>query len=150
MEKKPSFTGSSKLDERFGLKPTVLVDVDAAPDPEIPPEDDSWEAPSGYLRCAKHQVFSVVLVAKDRKQIMIPYSLIESGSGTFNGDQFVFRFTRDETLFEATITGTITHMQRVFDKLAGGKAEMIRANGDELRSVTWAPVVEPEGAAESE
>jgi hypothetical protein len=140
--KKPSFTGSSKLDEKFGLTPTVLVDVNAEPDPSIPPDDETWEAPTGYLRCTKHQVFSLMLVAKDKRMIMIPYSQIESGSGEFNGNQFTFRYTRDELLFEAVIQGTITHMQRVADKIAGGKAEHVRTNGDEIRSVTWEPVAE--------
>jgi hypothetical protein len=150
--KKPSFTGSSKLDERFGLTPTDLVDVKDEDDPTSPPEDfeDYWEAPTGYLRCTRQQVFSLILVAKDKSMIMIPYSLIESGSGTFNGDRFAFRFTRDELLFEAVIEGTITHMQRVADKIAGGKAEHVRANGDEIRSVTWAPVEEPKKTPEEE
>jgi hypothetical protein len=39
-------------------------------------------------------------------------------------------------------------MKGVADKIAGGKAELVRANGDEIRSVTWAPVVEPESEEE--
>lgn len=144
--KKPSFSGSSRLDERFGLKPTDLVDVKDEDDPSIPPDDETWEAPTGYLRCAKHQVFSVMLVHHDKSMLMIPYSAIDTGRGTFNGNQFTFRFFIGEAAYEAVIEGTITHMQRVADKIAGGKAEHVRANGDEIRNVTWAPAAEPEEA----
>jgi hypothetical protein len=33
-------------------------------------------------------------------------------------------------------------MQWVADEIPGGKAETIRANGDEIRSVTWEPIPE--------
>ena len=39
--------------------------------------------------------------------------------------------------------GTITHLQRVAaDKIAGGKAELVRANGDEIRVGNREPVPE--------
>ena len=148
MPDKPTFTGSSKLDERFGFKPTTVVDVTPPePDPTIPPADDPneiWEAPSGYLRCARHQVFSLLLIRRDGIQLMVPYSSLDSGEGRFNGDKFVFRFFRGDAAYEATLEGPITYLQRVVDKIAGGKAELIRANGVEITSVTWEAVDEEE------
>ena len=71
---KPTFTGSPTLDERFGFKPTTVVDVTPEIDPSEPPkEEDVWEAPSGYLRCARHQVFSLLLIRRDGVQLMVPY-----------------------------------------------------------------------------
>jgi len=141
---KPTFTGSPTLDERFGFKPTTVVDVTPPePDPSEPPSDpDVWESPSGYLRCARHQVFALELIRRDGVLTVIPYSAIDSGDGRFNGDRFQFRFFRGDAAFEATLEGTITHLQRVVDKIAGGKAELVRANGDEIRVVTWEAIAE--------
>jgi len=142
-----SFTGKSKLDEKFGFKPTTVVDVSPETDPTIPPADDPneiWEAPSGYLRCARHQVFSLLLIRRDGIQLMVPYSAVDSGEGRFNGDKFVFRFFRGDAAYEATLEGPITYLQRVVDKIAGGKAEMVRANREEITSVTWEAIKEEE------
>jgi hypothetical protein len=46
------------------------------------------------------------------------------------------------TAYEATIEGTIAHLQRVADKIAGGKAELITANEDEIRVMTWSAMEE--------
>lgn len=153
-DKKPtSPTGHRGLDELiFGPKPSTRVDATAPPpepDETAPPEDaDVWEAPSGYLRCTRHQVFSVMLIRKDKKFRIIPYNNIDEGEGVFNGDSLTFHFFVGEVKYAAVIQGTITHMQRVADKIAGGKAELVRANGDEIRSVTWEPVVESESEEE--
>jgi hypothetical protein len=150
--KKPSFTGSSKLDERFGLKPTVTVDVKDEDDPDTPPENfEVWESPGRELRATKHQVFSVQLIHRDGSLRMIPYSAVDAGAGKYNGDRFTFRFWVGEAAYEATIEGTIKHTQRVVDYFCAGKAEMIRANGEELRSVTWELLeAPPEAATERE
>lgn len=135
--KKPSATGSRWMDESLGFgkeKPPIA----AAAEEDAPPKDDDvWEAPTGYLRCARHQVFAVELVQKSGVMLVVPYSAIDGAEGKFNGDRFTFRFFRGEAAYEAAIEGTITHTQRVMDKIAGGKAELVRANGDEIRSVTW-------------
>jgi hypothetical protein len=142
----------------FG-EPTPLVEVGAEPDETLPPEDaEVWEAPSGYLRCARHQVFSLMLIRKDKKFRIIPYGNIDEGEGVFNGVSFTFHFFVGRAKYAAVIEGMITHMQRVADKIAGGKAELVRANGDEIRSVTWNVVEVPveatpgedEGPAEDE
>jgi hypothetical protein len=133
------------MDKSLGFNEEKLPLATSEESNEEPPKDeDVWEAPSGYLRCARHQVFAVELIKKDGELLVIPYSAVEIGSGKFNGDRFAFRFVNGDVLYEAVIEGTITHTQRVVDKIAGGKAEMIRANGDEIRSVTWAPVKEEE------
>lgn len=75
---------------------------------------------------------------------MIPYSAIDAGEGTFNGSKFTFRFFKGEAAYEAVIEGPIAFLQRVVDYLSGGKAEKIQANGDEITSVTWEAVEEPE------
>jgi hypothetical protein len=137
------FTGNPRLDKMLGF-PTETVDVN--PD-ETPPQDpDIWEAPSGYIRTTRTMVFSLILIKKNKEFLMIPYSAIESGTGVFNGDTFRFTFFIGEAAYEATIVGTVTHMQRVCDKIAGGKAEMIRSNDEEITSITWEPV--PEELAE--
>lgn len=53
-------------------------------------------------------------------------------------------FFRGDAAFEASIEGPVTQMQRVTDKLSGEKAQLVRANGDEIRSVTWFPVAAEE------
>jgi hypothetical protein len=50
--------------------------------------------------------------------------------------------SREDAAYEAMIEGTITYLQRVMDKIADGKAGLIRANGDEIRVVNWEPVPE--------
>jgi len=87
-------------------------------------------------------VFALDLIKRDGTLIMIPYSAVDSGDGKFNSDKFTFRFSRGDAAFEATREGTITHLQRVVDKIAGGKAELLRANGDEIRLVSWEAIAE--------
>jgi hypothetical protein len=107
---KSSITGSPTLDERFGFKPTPTTTVDVSPeiDESKPTEylDEIWEAPSGYLRCARHQVFALELIKRSGELCMIPYSAIDSGTGKCNGDKFSFIFFKGEAAYEATIEGT--------------------------------------------
>ncbi len=73
---------------------------------------------------------------------LISYGAIDSREERVNSDKFILQFFRGDAAYEATIEGTITHLQRVVDKICGGKAELIRANGDEIRVVTWSAVEE--------
>jgi hypothetical protein len=99
-------------------------------------------------------VFSLLLIRKDKKQKMIPYGNIDDGEGVFNGNSFTFYFFVGKVKYAAVIEGTVTHMQRVAEKIAGGKAEIVRANGDEIRSVTWdvaeVPIESEEEAEEAD
>ncbi|WP_020475005.1 hypothetical protein [Zavarzinella formosa] len=103
---------------------------------DIPPQadDDSFESPAGDGRDSHHQALAVQLVQLNRDCRAVLYGSI-IGTIDYNPSKGISWSFEGKDSEDVVISGN--HLDRIFDKPALGKREVIRCNSSTVLSITF-------------
>lgn len=101
------------------------------PDPEAVPHGDG--------RSSRHQVHSVLVVDDGGEMWLVVYSDLRSQKiGFHQGGEFRLRFFDvDQQAWDLIVTGSVEAVQKLIDKLATGKRELIYPSPDTIESIRF-------------